>query len=67
MLKQPANGARVGIDPVFLAAAVPAQPNQRVLDIGCGSGAASLCLAARVPGLHITGLELQRGLARLAG
>ena len=61
------SGARVGIDPVFLAAAVPAEPNQRVLDIGCGSGAASLCLAARVPGCRITGIELQRDLVRLAG
>ena len=52
---------------MFLAAAVPADPGQRVLDIGCGSGAASLCLAARVPGCHVTGLELQRDLARLAG
>jgi len=52
---------------VFLAAAVPAEPNQQVLDLGCGSGAASLCLAARVPGCHVTGLELQRDLARLAG
>jgi len=52
---------------VFLAAAVPAEPNQQVLDLGCGSGAASLCLAARLPGCHITGLELQRDLARLAG
>ena len=52
---------------MFLAAAVPAEPNQQVLDLGCGSGAASLCLAARLPGCHITGLELQRDLARLAG
>jgi tRNA1(Val) A37 N6-methylase TrmN6 len=66
-LRQPATGARVGIDPLFLAAAVPAEPGQQVLDIGCGSGAASLCLAARVPGCRITGLELQRDLVRLAG
>jgi tRNA1(Val) A37 N6-methylase TrmN6 len=66
-LWQPVSGARVGIDPVFLAAAVPAEPDQQVLDLGCGSGAASLCLAARVPGCQITGLELQRDLARLAG
>jgi tRNA1(Val) A37 N6-methylase TrmN6 len=66
-LRQPATGARVGIDPLFLAAAVSAEPGQQVLDIGCGSGAASLCLAARVPGCRITGLELQRDLVRLAG
>lgn len=52
---------------MFLAAAVPAEPHQLVLDIGCGTGAATLCLAARVPQSRIVGLELQRDLARLAG
>ena len=65
-LRQPANGARVAIDPIFLAAAVPAKTHQLVLDIGCGSGAATLCLAARVPQCRVFGLELQRDLARLA-
>jgi tRNA1(Val) A37 N6-methylase TrmN6 len=51
----------------LLAAAVPAEPQQLVLDIGCGSGAAALCLAARLPECRITGLEMQRDLARLAG
>ena len=46
-LKQPAAGYRVAIDPVFLAAAVPAEPHQLVLDVGCGAGAAMLCVAAR--------------------
>jgi tRNA1(Val) A37 N6-methylase TrmN6 len=66
-ISQPRDGARVAIDPVFLAAAIPAEPAQVVLDIGCGSGAASLCLAARVPACRIIGLELQPDLARLAG
>jgi hypothetical protein len=48
-LNQPAAGYRVAIDPVFLAAAVPAEPHQLVLDVGCGAGGAMLCLAARVP------------------
>src|SRR5579864_4719322 len=65
-LQQPARGARAAIDPVFLAAAVPAAPGQLVLDLGCGAGAATLCLAVRVPRCRVIGLELQRDLARLA-
>src|SRR5437763_11119775 len=66
-LKQPAAGYRVAIDPVFLAAAIPAEPHHLVLDVGCGAGAAMLCLAARVPHSRVVGLEMQRDLVRLAG
>src|SRR5207249_6442567 len=66
-LRQPANGARVAIDPVFLAAAVPAEGKELVLDVGAGSGAAGLCLAARLADCRVIGLELQRDLVRLAG
>ncbi len=65
-LRQPARGYRVAIDPVLLAAAVPAAAGATVLDAGAGSGAASLCLATRLPGCRIVGLELQPGLLRLA-
>ncbi|WP_245560792.1 tRNA1(Val) (adenine(37)-N6)-methyltransferase [Fodinicurvata sediminis] len=65
-LRQPLNGYRVAIDPVFLAAATPARDGQTVLDLGCGAGAAALCLLARVPGCHVTGWELQPELAELA-
>ncbi|HXZ00379.1 MAG TPA: methyltransferase [Stellaceae bacterium] len=66
-LRQPLSGYRVAIDPVLLAAAVPAAAGDTVLDIGCGVGAAALCLAARVEGCRITGIEAQRDLVRLAG
>ena len=66
-LRQPANGARASIDPVFLAAAIEAEPSHQVLDIGCGPGTAMLCLAARLPQCRIFGLEMQRELVRLAG
>jgi tRNA1(Val) A37 N6-methylase TrmN6 len=66
-LRQPAAGYRVAIDPVFLAASVPAEPYQSILDVGCGAGAAMLCLAARVPHSRLVGLEMRRDLVRLAG
>ncbi|MEK9724058.1 MAG: methyltransferase, partial [Rhodospirillaceae bacterium] len=64
--EQPAAGFRVAIDAVLLAAAVPAAAGQRALELGSGSGAAALCLAARVPGVAVLGLELQANLALLA-
>lgn len=65
-LKQPVEGYRVAIDPVFLAAAVPAAAGERVIDIGTGVGAAALCLAMRVPDARVTGIERERDLVRLA-
>ena len=65
-LWQPLCGYRAATDPVFLAAACPASAGQSVLDLGCGAGAAALCLAARVPGVLLSGLEVQPGYALLA-
>jgi tRNA1(Val) A37 N6-methylase TrmN6 len=65
-LWQPRSGFRATSDAVFLAAAVPARSGQRVLELGCGTGAAFLCLAARVPGLALAAVELQRDYAELA-
>jgi tRNA1(Val) A37 N6-methylase TrmN6 len=66
-LRQPVDGARASIDPVFLAASVPVEPGQLVLDIGCGTGAAMLCVAAREQQCRVVGLERQRDLVRIAG
>ena len=65
-LQQPAAGYRVAIDPVLLAAAVPASDGERALDVGCGVGAGALCLASRMTGLHVTGIEVDRAFAQLA-
>ena len=65
-LLQPVKGYRAATDPVLLAAACPAEAGQSVLDLGCGAGAASLCLGHRVPGLRLAGLELQAAYADLA-
>ncbi|MBL4768768.1 MAG: methyltransferase, partial [Rhodobacteraceae bacterium] len=48
ILFQPRKGYRAGIDPMLLAASVPAHAGQSVLELGCGAGAAILCLATRV-------------------
>lgn len=65
-LLQPARGYRVAVDAVLLAAAVDAAPGQRILDLGAGVGAVGLCLAARIPGCCVVGIELQGTLATLA-
>ncbi|MEM8841371.1 MAG: methyltransferase, partial [Pseudomonadota bacterium] len=64
-LLQPLAGYRAATDPVLLAAAVPAKPGETVLDLGCGVGAAGLCLAARVP-VVLSGLEIQPDYLALA-
>ena len=65
-LLQPARGYRVAIDAVLLAAAVDAAPQARILDLGAGVGAVGLCLATRLPGCSVVGIELQAALAELA-
>lgn len=70
-LRQPRRGYRVAVDAVLLAASVPVGTGQRVLDVGCGVGAAALCLLARaaVAGLgdiRVVGLEVQAPLVALA-
>jgi tRNA1Val (adenine37-N6)-methyltransferase len=63
---QPREGFRSGIEPVLLAAAVPAGADEHVLEGGSGAGAALLCLAARVPGVRGVGVERDPSLAALA-
>lgn len=65
-LVQPKLGFRAGSDAVLLAASIPADSGQKVLEAGCGTGAATLCLARRVPGVRVAGIELQPDLAKLA-
>jgi tRNA1Val (adenine37-N6)-methyltransferase len=63
---QPADGHRTGIEPVLLAASIPATPGERVLEGGTGSGAGLLCLAARVAGIEGIGIERDPALAAFA-
>jgi tRNA1(Val) A37 N6-methylase TrmN6 len=63
---QPRDGYRTGIEPVFLAAAVPARAGDRVLEGGTGAGAGLLCLSYRVPGIAGLGVEIEPAMARIA-
>ncbi|OIP87293.1 MAG: methyltransferase [Rhodobacterales bacterium CG2_30_65_12] len=65
-LIQPREGYRAGLDPVFLAASIPARAGESVLDLGCGVGAAALCLGTRMKGLKLVGVERQVAYADLA-
>ena len=65
-LLQPRDGFRAALDPVLLAAFIPARAGEAVLELGCGSGAAFLCLNARVPGLAITAVDREAALVDLA-
>jgi tRNA1(Val) A37 N6-methylase TrmN6 len=57
VLSQPARGYRAGHDALLLAAACDAKPGERVLEAGCGVGAALLAAAVRRPDLAFTGVE----------
>ncbi len=63
-VRQPEHGFRAGLDAVMLAAAVP--EGATALELGAGAGTASLCLAARLPAIAITGIEIDQELVRLA-
>lgn len=64
--RQPASGYRAAIDPILLAASLPPDQQGKVIDLGCGAGAALLCLAWRLPQLNLTGLERDAAMAALA-
>ncbi|MBP6333352.1 MAG: methyltransferase [Aminivibrio sp.] len=69
-LRQPAEGPRVNVDTILLAAYVRdtfPRTGGKILELGCASGAVSLILALRFPAAAVTGLEIQEDLAALAG
>jgi tRNA1(Val) A37 N6-methylase TrmN6 len=64
--RQFTKGHRSGFEPILLAAAIPAKPGEKILEAGCGAGAALLCLAHRVPGITGIGAEIDPALVELA-
>jgi tRNA1(Val) A37 N6-methylase TrmN6 len=65
-LRQPLRGHRFGHDAILLAAATGACAGEHAVDLGSGVGAAGLALAARVPELTVTLVEVDRTLSELA-
>ena len=65
-LRQPAAGYRAGMDAALLAAAVAANPGERVIEAGCGAGGALMQVAARCPGVGLSGLERDAAMVDLA-
>jgi tRNA1(Val) A37 N6-methylase TrmN6 len=65
-LLQPRRGHRFGHDAILLAAATPAREGDRAAELGAGVGTAGLALAARVPGVRITLVDIDPGLVALA-
>jgi tRNA1(Val) A37 N6-methylase TrmN6 len=65
-LRQVRDGYRAGLDAALLAAACDAGPGERVIDVGCGAGAAILAAAARRPQADFVGVERDPTALRLA-
>jgi tRNA1(Val) A37 N6-methylase TrmN6 len=59
-------GLKASLDSVMVAAAVPGRAGDTVLDLGCGNGVVGLCVAARVPGVIVTGVDIQPSMIDLA-
>lgn len=65
-LRQPKDGYRATSDAVLLAAAINPKKNQKVLDVGMGTGAVSLCLAVRCPEVIVVGMDIQPEMVAVA-
>ncbi len=65
-IRQPARGYRVNVDTLLLAAAVEARDGARLLEAGCGVGAALLAVAARNENIKIVGVERDQNVAAIA-
>ena len=57
---------RFGTDSVLLADFANPRPRDRAVDLGCGTGAIALLMAAHRPGLEVDGVELQPEIADMA-
>lgn len=65
-IRQPARGYRVNVDTLLLAAAIEAPAGARLMEAGCGVGAASLAVAVRNENVAIVGVERDQNIASIA-
>lgn len=65
-IAQPETGFRFGSDAVLLASAFSTQDGARVLDLGTGTGVVGLCMAYRLPTIHVTAVEMDPNMAAIA-
>ncbi|MFI3242056.1 MAG: methyltransferase domain-containing protein [Alphaproteobacteria bacterium] len=64
---QPINGYRASTDAVILSSIPESTTKEiKILDMGSGTGAVSLCLGHRIPSAKILGLEIQEELIELS-
>lgn len=65
-IRQPKRGYRVNVDTLLLASAVEAKLGMRLLEVGCGVGAAVIAVAARSENVSFVGLERDANMASIA-
>lgn len=65
-LLQPDKGFRTSLDTIMLSAACPAQDGQKILDAGCGVGAAGLCVMQRLNNASLVGIDIDHEFIELA-
>ncbi len=65
-LRQRSYGYRAGLDAVLLAASINGKDGSKILEAGCGAGAALLCAASRLKNISFRGLERDEEMLALA-
>lgn len=65
-IQQPPDGHRSGTDAVLLAASIEETGGQNCLELGCGVGVATLCLAHRLTAARVTGIDADAALIAMA-
>lgn len=65
-VRQPARGYRFNVDTILLAASIECSHGARLMEAGCGVGAALLAVGARCANATLLGLERDQNIASIA-